>query len=210
MDYKEAYNNIFNSKSGSYSVTTTDGTKSMRLFISTEGDICRFAPRSRRRGYSVPLSEIESWIDIQKQERGKSSTNIVEKFKKYASRASFTSPFIRKCLSADPDKDCYENGLTTGTRIDGEIISLKAVERYAPYNVAEFRKALAERRSYRSGTFSFRGYDGSLWIEVADKDTSYLKKGDVSAGLSKEYRGCGNGYYYMLIDDEHFIGTDID
>lgn len=209
MDYKEAHDIIVHN-SGNYSVTTAGGNKSMRLFISTEGEICQFAPHSRRHGYSVPLSEIELWIDIQKQDRGKSRTNIVEKFKKYASRASFTSPFIRKCLSADPEKCCYENGLTTGTRIDGEIISLKAVERHAPYNVAEFRKALAERRSYRSGTFSFRGYDGSLWIEVADKDTSYLKKGDVSAGLSKEYRGCGNGYYYMLIDDEHFIGTDID
>ena len=209
MDYKEVRDIIVNN-SGSYSVTTADSTMSMRLFISTEGDICQFAPRSRRRGYCVPLSEIESWIEIKKQDGGKSPTNIVEKFKKYASRASFTSPFIRKCLSADPEKSCYENGLTTGTRIDGEIISLKAVERYAPYSVAEFRKALAERRSYRSGTFSFRGYDGSLCIEVADKDTSYLKKGDVSAGLSKEYTGCGNGHYYMLIDDEHFIGADID
>lgn len=209
MDYKEA-SNIINHNSGSYLVTTVDGSKSMRLFVSAGENICQFAPRSRRRGYCVPLSEIESWIEIKKQDGGKSPTNIVEKFKKYASRASFTSPFIRKCLSADPEKSCYENGLTTGTRIDGEIISLKAVERYAPYSVAEFRKALAERRSYRSGTFSFRGYDGSLCIEVADKDTSYLKKGDVSAVLSKEYRGCANGYYYMLIDDEHFIGTDID
>lgn len=207
MDYKEAHDIIVHN-SGNYSVTTAGGNKSMRLFISTGGDICQFAHRSRRRGYSIPHSEIESWLDIKKLV--KSCTNIVEKFRKYASRASFTSPFIRKCLSADPEKCCYENGLTTGTRIDGEIISLKAVERYAPYKVAEFRKALAERRSYRSGTFSFRGYDGSLWIDVADKDTSYLKKGDVSAGLSKEYRGCGNGYYYMLIDDEHFIGTDID
>lgn len=209
MDYKEAHDIIVHN-SGSYSVTTAEGSKSMRLFISTGGDICQFAPRSRRRGYSLPLSEIESWLEIKKQVGGKSRVNIVEKFKKYASRASFTSPFIRKCLSADPEKCCYENGLTTGTRIDGEIISLKAVERYAPYSVAEFRKALSERRSYRSGTFSFRGYDGSLCIEVADNDTSYLKKGDVSAVLSKEYRGCANGYYYMLIDDEHFIGTDID
>lgn len=209
MDYKEAHDIIVHN-SGSYSVTTAEGSKSMRLFISTGGDICQFAPRSRRRGYSLPLSEIESWLEIKKQVGGKSRVNIVEKFKKYASRASFTSPFIRKCLSADPEKCCYENGLTTGTRIDGEIISLKAVERYAPYSVAEFRNALSERRSYRSGTFSFRGYDGSLCIEVADNDTSYLKKGDVSAVLSKEYRGCANGYYYMLIDDEHFIGTDID
>ena len=117
---------------------------------------------------------------------------------------------MRKCLVADPAKDCYENRLTTGTRIDGEIISLNAIERYAPGYVRAFRKALMERREYHSCRFDFRGYDGSLWIEIAEKDDSYNRKGDVMAGFSKEYRGCGNGYYYSLIDDEHFIGTDID
>ena len=67
-----------------------------------------------------------------------------------------------------------------------------------------------ERRQYHSCRFDFRGYDGSLWIEIADKDDGYNRKGDVMAGFNKEYRGCGNGYYYSLIDDEHFIGTDID
>ena len=39
---------------------------------------------------------------------------------------------------------------------------------------------------------------------------NYYKAGDIAAGFSKEYRGCANGYYYALIDDEHFIGIDID
>ena len=134
----------------------------------------------------------------------------MEKFRRYASHATFPSAFVRKCLAADPTKGCYENRLTTGTRIDGEIISLKAIERYAPWAVGEFRKALMERREYHSYRFDFRGYDGSLWIDIADKDDNYYRKGDVMAGFSKEYRGCGNGYYYSLIDDEHFIGTDID
>lgn len=137
-------------------------------------------------------------------------TDIVAKFKRYASRATFPSKFIRKCLEADPSKSCYENNLTTGTGIDGEIISLKAIERYAPYAVQEFRKALKERRDYHSHKFDFRGYDGSLWLQVAEKDDGYYKAGDIAAGFSKEYRGCANGYYYSLIDDEHFIGTDVD
>ncbi len=49
-------------------------------------------------------------------------------------------------------------------------------------------------------------------IEVKQKDDNYnyYKAGDIAAGFSKEYRGCANGYYYALIDDEHFIGIDID
>lgn len=78
--------------------------------------------------------------------------------------------------------------------------------------VEQFRKALKERRNFNSGTFTFRGYDGSLWIEVKQKNDNhnYYKAGDIAAGFSKEYRGCANGYYYALIDDEHFIGIDID
>lgn len=207
MDY-QAVAEIINRKSGLYIITTDNGRKRKRLFLSAQGNVCEFAPRSRKRGYAIPLDIVENWQGIEKEQRNEADT--VAKFKRYAARATFPSAFIRKCLSADTEKDCYANGLTTGTRIDGEIISLKAIERYAPWAVGEFRTALKERRKYHSGRFDFRGYDGSLWIEIADEDDSYYRKGDVKAGFSKEYRGCGNGYYYSLIDDEHFIGTDID
>lgn len=207
MDYK-AVAEIINRNSGLYTIITDKGREKKRIFLSSEGNVCEFAPHSRKRGYAIPLNIVENWRGIEKVQRNEADT--VAKFRRYAARASFPSAFVRKCLAADPAKDCYENRLTTGTRIDGEIISLKAIERYAPYSVCEFRKALMERREYHSYRFDFRGYDGSLWIEIADKDDGYNRKGDVMAGFSKEYRSCGNGYYYSLIDDEHFIGTDID
>lgn len=207
MDY-QAVAEIINRNSGLYTIITDKGSEKKRLFLSTQGNVCEFAPRSRKRGYTIPLNVVESWRSIEEVQRNEADT--VAKFRRYAARATFPSAFVRKCLAADPTKGCYENRLTTGTRIDGEIISLKAIERYAPWAVGEFRKALKERRKYHSGRFDFRGYDGSLWIEIAEKDDGYNRKGDVMAGFSKEYRGCGNGYYYSLIDDEHFIGTDID
>lgn len=207
MDYK-AVAEIINRNSGLYTIITDKGREKKRIFLSSEGNVCEFAPHSRKRGYAIPLNIVENWRGIEKVQRNEADT--VAKFRRYAARASFPSAFVRKCLAADPAKDCYENRLTTGTRIDGEIISLNAIERYAPYSVREFRKALMERRQYHSCRFDFRGYDGSLWIEIAEKDDNYYRKGDVKAGFNKEYRGCGNGYYYSLIDDEHFIGTDID
>ena len=176
--------------------------------MSQDGRLCEFAPRSRTKGYPIGCQTVERWTALSPAEPKVS--NIVRKFQRYAAKADFTSPFIRACLEADPEKDCYANGLTTGTRIDGEIISLNAIARYDGWAVDQFRKALGERRNYRSCRFDFRGYDGTLWIEVSDKDGAYLRKGDINAGFSKEYRGCGNGYYYTLIDSEHFIGTDID
>lgn len=207
MNYQDAAE-ILNRNSGVFDITTPYGKERKRLFLSAQGNICEFAKRSKTRGYPITIDIIEGWSGMVKVER--SETDIVAKFKRYASRATFPSAFVRKCLEADPTKSCYENHLTTGTRIDGEIISLKAIERYAPYAVQEFREALKERRDYNSHRFDFRGYDGSLWLKVIEKDDGYYNIGDIAAGFSKEYRGCVNGYYYLLIDDEHFIGADID
>lgn len=46
-------------------------------------------------------------------------------------------------------------------------------------------------------------YDGTLWCEPRED-------GDMAAGFMKEYRNTGNGYYYLLINDNTMIGYDID
>ena len=53
-------------------------------------------------------------------------------------------------------------------------------------------------------------FDIPIRLKQKDDNYNYYKAGDIAAGFSKEYRGCANGYYYALIDDEHFIGIDID
>ena len=137
--------------------------------MSQDGRLCEFAPRSRTKGFPIGRQAVEHWTALNPAEP--KTTNIVRKFQRYAAKADFTSPFIRKCLEADPEKDCYANGLTTGTHIDGEIISLQAIARYDDWAVSQFRKALRERQNYRSCRFDFRGYDGALWLEVVTEST---------------------------------------
>ena len=60
-----------------------------------------------------------------------------------------------------------------------------------------------KKEKYSSYRFDFCGYDGTLWCEPKEN-------GDMIAGFSKEYRNCGNGYYYLLINDDCVIGYDID
>ena len=48
----------------------------------------------------------------------------------------------------------------------------------------------------------FRGYE--LTISTRKEDN-----GDFAGSLSLEYKNCGNGYYYLLINDDCFIGYDI-
>ena len=47
---------------------------------------------------------------------------ITAKYIRQARKATHTNPFIRKCLAADPEKSPYKNHLTTGNRIDGQLI----------------------------------------------------------------------------------------
>ena len=136
---------------------------------------------------------------------------LIRKFQREAAKAGFTSPFIRNIQNADYNKSLYKNGITTGTRIDGQIITLEAVRKWCGEGTYRcFCEAVKNRTSYHSGRFNFRGYDGSLWVEIYDKDDGYHKNGDLNAGFSKEFRNCGNGYYYLLVNEQTFIGCDID
>ncbi len=145
-----------------------------------------------------------------------------------AGEANFTNPFIRDCL-AIPDfdvwradmiepsswdtikeprpKTLYELHVTTGTNIDGKVISLNRIAKKFPLAIERLRESV---RHQSAGTFitdrwaKFAGYDISL-------ETNFnTETGDFRGFLSLEYAGCGNGYYYLLINNENFIGYDID
>lgn len=206
---QDIHDYIKNNGPRSYVITDNTGKESVRrLFISTEDRVCEFAKRSRKRGYALTDEDLATWVGMSlymDKNAGKSS-----KYIKLAKKATFDSDFVRRCLAADPELEPYANHLTTGCGVDNEVITLKAIEKWSEYHAHMFRKALAERKPYQSGTFDFRGYDGSLWIEVVDKPYGNNKVGDIRAGFSKEYRGCGNGYYYALVNDDTFIGVDVD
>jgi len=192
------------------------GGKRRRLFINRDqNQIGIIAPNKRKCGYLFT-----DWDSIEKvlypsdhtpKSAEESNRQMVLKYQRLASKATFTGPYIKKALNPDPTKSLYENGLTTGTRIDGQVISLKAVEKWCgELTMQQFRDALREGKKFYSLRFDFRGYDGSLWVEPCEIEGDTSGKRVLNAGFSKEYRGCGNGYYYLLINDENFIGYDID
>lgn len=129
---------------------------------------------------------------------------MILKYQKLARLATHTNDWLRRIAGADLTKSLYENHITTGTGIDGKCIRLSTIEKYCGYMVmACFREAFKKKEKYSSYRFDFCGYDGTLWCEPQEN-------GDMIAGFSKEYRNCGNGYYYLLINDDCVIGYDID
>ena len=190
-----------------------------RFFISTGGYLCYFKVKSSRRGY--PFYDVEGIKSLTyKTKVEKSRAQIVydelQKYKKLASKATFNNRFIRDCMVerpleqviADSDKDyfgLYYYGLTTGTRIDGKVITISGIGKKYPQVEKILRDSIknqipVENICYR---LPFRGYE--LTISTRKEDN-----GDFAGNLSLEYKNCGNGYYYLLINDDCFIGYDID
>ncbi|MBQ2049586.1 MAG: hypothetical protein II493_04145, partial [Spirochaetales bacterium] len=143
------------------------------------------SPKSRTRGYHM------RWEWVMKVFAPEQDKNPTLKFIKEAKKAGFRNSFIEKCLAADPDKGPYENGLSTGTIIDGRCITTKAVAEEFPYTMELFWQKFKSGQTWQSSRNRWRGYDMTLWVNNVN--------GDVNAGLSMEYKDCGNGRYYLLI-----------
>ena len=232
MNYQQLHEAV---KNGSIVSAIDTNGKKHRFFISDGGSLCRFKPRSFRRGYSVFESDLARYSQFifskrpqTGEERLRQEYRLIEKYKRMAGEASFSNPFIRDCLAL-PDLDTWRKDLvepnswekdkvprpktlhelhiTTGTNIDGKVISLNRIAKKYPREIERLRESIRNRSA---GTFitgrcaKFAGYDISI-------ETEYnAETGDFRGFLSLEYAGCGYGYYYLLINDENFIGYDVD
>lgn len=199
----EAY--LRNEKNPSSLYVRIEG-KRRRLFINrNENVIGIVALGKRKRGYIFT-----NWAGLEKiyypSQRQKADTDrkMVLKYRKLARLATHTNEWLRKIADADLEKSLYENGITTGTRIDGQCIRLSTIGKYCGMaNIHLFWQAMKDKKEFSTYRFDFCGYDGTLWCHPCEN-------GDMAAGFSKEFRNCGNGYYYLLINDEYVIGYDID
>ena len=189
-----------------------DGSK-VRIFISTCNNLCQKLKRSSRRGFIMSEDNIASLVaaKVDTKTPEQKQFAIITKYRKQALKATFTNDFITDCKAlpdtfekwvADGSKSPYEYGVTTGCIVTGQLISVKTVAK-ALYNRGEsFLEALKNKTEYKSYVFPFQGYDGSVSFEVKD--------GVFRGYLNKEFKGCGNGYYFLLINDEYFMGYDKD
>ncbi len=214
MEYKEL-EELVKAEKVEY-IIMADGTKA-RLFISNMDRLCRFKPKSSRRGYvlsEVDVNTLQAIVYLKEktqEDLDKDEFKLISKYRKLAEKSSFTNPFIEDCrfLPATLEewvkqgkKSLYDYRITTGNRIDGKVITLDKIFRLYPEAVNSFRDAIRKKRESRhSGPMD--GYDMTI---------STQKRGDGTfvGYLAMEFKGCANGYYYALINDNTFIGVDVD
>ena len=211
----EAQLHAYVKENGITTVLTSMGEKK-RLFIATNGLLCCFNKGSNRRGFRFYMSDFSKIIpNKEKTEVGQDEKTyrMIKKFRDQALKAHFTNSFIRQCIELpatfekwvqEGKKDAYEYSITTGCKITGDLISVKSIcKKIGGYDEQMIPKAIESLTPASSCTFDFNGYDGSLSLEKKEDGT-------FCGYLSKEYKGTGNGYYYLLINKDWFIGYDVD
>ena len=229
MTYNELHHAVENKEI--ISAKTKEG-KVYRLFHATNGLLCYFPPRRSRVGYKVHMDLFETFVSFQGKKaplgedaKLKQQYNEIAKYKKLASQSTISNYWIEKCKNL-PDfetwkkdlktdnfgtpceprpKGLYELGITSGCKVDGKVISLSRIAKEYPRAIQQLREGIKEKKATGSVLFGqrFAGYDISISLEKKEN-------GELFGYLSLEYKGCGNGYYYVLINDENFIGHDVD
>ena len=223
MEYQDIYNVIKAHNGGKFKVTYSTGNVEVkRLFISTCNDICEFAYRSRKRGrmfsvYGIVGIEPKLNTDINGVRKCRNNLkNVV----KYLTASGFWSPMLNgaKFLSMMTDEelltmrnwDCYHRVMTNELANKGiawfsydcfsnmfhRPIKTMNFDKYDRH----FQKRLIAENIANRVNCSHRwtnGYDNSYEINFGEK---YIR-----AWYSEEYRGCGNGHYYFLLDGCHAI-----
>ena len=200
-----------------------------RLFVATNGYLCKFKPRSGRHGYRVYESEFDNFATFKSapepktdNEKLKRKYNTIAKYKKLASEATFSNSFIEECKKLPSfdkwindkvkssyndvitNKGLYELHITTGNKIDGKVISISRIAKQYPHYAQMLRDAIKNQsEGHICSSTPFAGYEMTL-------STAKNEVGQFFGYCSLEYKGCGNGYYYLLINDENFIGYDVD
>lgn len=192
--------------------------KKYRLFLTGKGDnekLCFYKGSSTRRGFLLTLAELvnfKEYIEISPVADEEHNFKMITKYRKLAEKNPHTNSFVESCLAL-PDtyakwmkegkKGLYEYGITTGNAIDGKIITMNRIARLYPELVRRFYDAYDNDRNYHSPRYELDGKD--LFLEV-----QAYADGTVKGSLSLEYKGTGNGFYYIMINYDTFIGYDVD
>lgn len=100
--------------------------KRRRLFINRDrGVIGIIALGKRTKGYVfIDWSSIEQIYYPSQEQEANTDRKLILKYQKLAQLATHTNVWLRDIANADLDKSLYENHITTGTRIDGNVLGL--------------------------------------------------------------------------------------
>lgn len=206
-------------------ITYADGSiREANLFTTPNGKPCEYNPRSRRRGHYLNTDGI---VKIEPKE--KPVVDIVKKTRKFLIKvckyleASGLWPDVLsdfKCLLNADDEilkqmlsgtlswtEEYEMCKSIGmdvrfggiddlrTTVEKGIKSINYYKWDKETTASKFAEAIANKEEWSHAWR--KGYDNSI--------SCRMYNGRMVAHYSEEYKNCGNGHYYIVIDVNHAI-----
>ena len=209
---------IHDSSNYNFLVTYADGSKERkRLFISQDGYVCEFKKRSRTKGRCISCEEL--WRTV---EPIKADTDKVTICKRN------TKNIIKYLTASGLWPDILENMVKLQQLEDKELEYLYLCEydelqayltnRGIEHISVDMYHSLSSQRGIITINWggAYNDWIKRGWLEALNEKRKYSMRWTVSydnsveynpdgnrAWYSEEYRGCGNGHYYLLLDEKH-------
>ena len=231
MEYKDIEAMVKHTYAKPYRVKYADGkTAIVRLWIASNGLVAKLSKRKKIHGYVLSYYDYMDWVSLKEVEKKPTSTFALMKKRatdalKYLTQSGMWS-YIKKeieyflsddaIIQAVADaiekdsyecfyKECRENGKFPWCHTTQvfETFAAKKCWQSIPYQKWE-RERMNQRISNAiedRQDFHYRwtnGYDNTIEIGACSD-------GELRGWLSCEFRGCGNGHYYLLFDATHAI-----
>ena len=225
MEIANVVSVIRNSNTKKFRVKFEDGTTEvMRLFVHTAECVCQYRYKSVKFGY--PIS-VEKWVSIKPINGADVNTkvkNFMQNVVKYLNESglwvdikesfekilALGDDYLNHVLSLDWSEQRKYMNETIGTTFQLDSIvgsALKGIVsiNYPRYSKEELRNKV--RNAIENNTeFHHRwrkGYDNSVDIRLCED-------GKKRGWYSEEYRNCGNGHYYLALDERRAIFCEDD
>lgn len=228
MIYENAIKVINSVRTKKFRVTTSSGkNKVMRLFVSASNSICEYKYKSKAYGYVIPYSDVTSWVNIQPIENTTDFVkvkNFLNNVVKYLSASGLWEnikndyviilaqgdDYLKHVLSLDWSEQRKYLEETIGVHsfhVDSIIHSARKgivsinYDRWDRNTIRERAKQCIDNGEKYTHRWE-KGYDNSIEFSVHG--------GRKCGWYSTEYRGCGNGHYYLALDERHAIFSETD
>jgi hypothetical protein len=195
-------------------------TKKQRLFVSSNDVICEFLPRSRTKGRAIAINNINSikpiHDNISEIACCRNNLRLVIEYltasgmwKNKLKGAHYLQSLSDHELLSMRDWDTYHRfmdlakngaewfGMDCFDNLFTKKIKTTRFDKYdrLPYRV-RIRESIFNNQNYQHSWTN--GYDNSVEIK-------HTNDGDIKGFYSEEYRGCGNGHYYFMLDECHVL-----
>ena len=209
---------IRESKNYNFVVTMANGDKERkRMFISRDGWVCEFKKRSRTRGRCISCEGLWKSVEPVKANTDKVSVckRNTKSIIKYLTSSGFWPDILAnmKKLQQLKDEDleylCECEYDEHNTFMEEHGIDHISPDMY--YSLISKRGIITINWGDASNNWIKRGWLEALnekrkysmrWTVSYDNSVEYNPEGE-RAWYSEEYRGCGNGHYYLLLDEKH-------